>query len=75
MVQSEVKPATIGNISATQTSTELATMVNQWLEEEDLPLQSWDEIETTEPYHQEILRVAIQRWDELTEKEATEGVA
>lgn len=70
MVQNQIKPATIGNISAAQSTDELATMVNQWLEDEDLPLQPWDEIEVSDPYHEDILRVAVRRWDELSEKEA-----
>ena len=64
-----VKTATISNISNTNSLDELETMVNIWLDEEGLPQYLWDELELDEPYQAEILRVAITRWEALSEKE------
>jgi hypothetical protein len=60
-----IKPATITNIASETDIGNLTNMVNAWLDEEGLPLKSWDEIEADEPYQAEILRVAIRKWDEL----------
>ena len=73
MVERKIKPATITNIANETDIDSLREMVNAWLEEEDLPLDSWDEIEVDEPYQAEILRVAIARWDALIEE--TEEIA
>ena len=68
MAEKKIKPATITNIANETNIDALVEMVNAWLEEEDLPLDSWDEIEADEPYQAEILRVAIARWEALSEE-------
>lgn len=65
MSEKSIKPVTITNIANETDIGALTDMVNAWLDDEGLPLNSWDEIEPDEPYQAEILRVAIRKWDEL----------
>jgi hypothetical protein len=65
MSEKNIKPATLTNIANETDIGNLTDMVNAWLDEEGLPLNSWDEIEPEEPYQAEILRVAIRKWEEL----------